>query len=279
MELRTQLLITATFALAIASTAPAGGGPGGPPPSGSWVAAADATQNGTCTYNGPSLTCTHTSPPHFGGIATSNYNRTVAYEYGFPWLCDDTSSFSRRAEALDTLWTKRWNWVTNNGTPAPANESAMDITVTMTWEIDGDSNNFSLWSGYAKTWAHSQVIINAAPDNAGDYTGEGLWSGERWEGDTWSGGLSLDWDKDGPSGGVSLSWSSSPTDLWKSGPTTRTKRYLQNVKNMPGSSSYDYIYVSVALLSEVEAAADGNAMHAIARAECEITGFLLGRPQ
>jgi hypothetical protein len=178
---------------------------------------------------------------------------------------------------MGTVWTKGWNWVGCD--PVPADESTMDITIQMTWALDGNCNNFWLSAAYAKTYAHSQVVINSAPDNAGDYTGEGEWSGEKREGDTWSGGLSLDWDKDGPGGGVSLSWSSDPTDQWQSGPTTKSNRYLQNVKNTADGNTYEYINVTIGLLSEVETATDTNAYHACANTKCEVTNFTLSQPQ
>jgi len=239
-----------------------------------WTAATDTTNNGNWTFDGAAAGCTST-PNDFNGIATSAYNQTVAYEFGFPWLCGQFSDFSARAEAGGTMWTKRWNWT---GCPIPNHESTMDITVKMLWALDGNCNNFALTKAYAKTFAHSQVVINSAPDNAGDYTGEGQWSGEKREGDTWSGGLSLDWDSDGPGAGVSLSWSSDPTDEWQSGPTTETKRYLQNIKNKVDGDYYEYVQVQVGLLSEAEAAADTNAYHAVARTECWIHSFSLSQP-
>ncbi len=241
-----------------------------------WSAETPIKDSGTSEWVPWSLSgCTHVWNEHFDGFAYALFNETYANQYGFPYLCSDRISFSTRAEGSGTLWKRKWVWECSD---PPADESTMDITIKMTWDIHGDCNNQSWSKAYAKSYAHGQVVINSAPDNAGDYTGEGEWSGEKRETDTFSGGLSLDWDSGGPGGGVSLSWSPDPTDEWQSGPTTKTNRYLQNIKNHVGGVTYTYISAAIALLSEVETSGDTNANTASAIVKCRAHAFSLSEP-
>ena|GEM_PF-6631125 len=236
-----------------------------------WVADDDVKDDGSSSSQ-------HYFPPdqHFAGSASAAYNETYATQYGHPWLCPNYDAFNHRAEALDTLWTKRWNWEGQG--EIPADESCMDVTIKMTWYIWANCNNDAPTAAMAKTYAHSESVINSAPDNAGDYTAEGEWSGQKREGDTFSGGLSLNWNTKGLGGGISLSWSPDPTDVWQSGQTTKSKRYLQNIKNKPGGDAYEYIYVQIGLTSEVESAADTNAYWAASMTKCQIDDFDLPMP-
>jgi hypothetical protein len=184
--------------------------------------------------------------------------------------------FSARAEANDTQWLKRWDW---SGGAVPANESCLKVNAQMSWKVDGNCNNFNpLTAAMAKTFAHSNLVINSAPDNAGDDTGDGEWSGQKREGDTWSGGLKLDWKEGKIGGGVTLTWSPDPTDEWLSGLTTKSHQYRQNLKNRIGGFNYSYIWTEICLLSEVDSAADTNAFQACSETVCHITKFELTPP-